>query len=56
MPKEKNIEPLLVKIIRIVTGLVFIFSATVKGIDPLGTDYRVVDYLEAYSWYSFIDF
>lgn len=55
MPEEKHIETLFVKVIRIITGLLFIFSATVKGVDPLGTDYRVVDYLEAYSWYSLID-
>ena len=55
MVEEKNKENSFVKVIRIITGLLFVFSATVKGIDPLGTDYRVVDYLEAYSWYSLID-
>ncbi len=55
MHNEKHKENIFVKVIRIITALLFIFSATVKGIDPLGTDYRVVDYLEAYSWYSLID-
>lgn len=55
MLNKKIIEPTIVKAIRIITALVFIFSAVSKGIDPLGTDYRVVDYLEAYGWYSLID-
>jgi hypothetical protein len=33
---------------RLIVGLVFIFSGTVKGIDPLGTAYRVDDYFIAY--------
>ncbi len=41
-------EPLFFKIIRIFLGLVFIFSSFVKGIDPLGTAYRVEDYLLVY--------
>lgn len=36
------------KVNRILLGLLFIFSATVKGIDPIGTAYRVEDYLLAY--------
>ncbi len=56
MLKKKITEPLLVKVIRIITGLVFIFSSVVKGIDPIGTDYRIVDYLDAYGWYFLTDF
>ncbi len=33
---------------RLLVGLVFIFSGTVKGIDPLGTAYRIEDYFIAY--------
>ncbi len=49
-------EPTIVKAIRIITGLVFVFSSVVKGIDPLGTDYRIIDYLEVYGWYFLTDF
>ena len=48
MLKKTNKESPLVLIFRIILGLVFIFSSTVKGVDPLGTAYRVEDYLIAY--------
>lgn len=51
-PKEST----FVAIVRIITGLVFIFSSFVKGIDPLGTAYRVDDYLGAYNWMWLSDF
>ncbi len=50
MKKPKTLKPenILLKIDRILLGLLFIFSSTVKGIDPIGTAYRVEDYLLAY--------
>ena len=33
---------------RILVGALFIFSSFTKGVDPLGTKYKMIDYLEAY--------
>jgi energy-coupling factor transporter transmembrane protein EcfT len=48
--KNKSLveENIFFKIVRVVLGLVFIFSSFVKGVDPLGTAYRVEDYLIVY--------
>ena len=37
----------IVNIARLVLALVLILSGFVKAIDPLGTQYKIADYLEA---------
>ena len=39
---------LIASISRTLLGLVFIFSGAVKAIDPLGTVYKIEDYLKAF--------
>jgi uncharacterized membrane protein YphA (DoxX/SURF4 family) len=56
MSKLRKKENFLLVIFRVVVGLVFIFSSFVKGVDPLGTVYRVEDYLDAYGWFFLTDF
>lgn len=40
---------ILVSIIRIITGLLFIFSGVVKGIDPRGLAYKMQEFFEAWA-------
>lgn len=39
---------IIIRISRILFGLVFIFSGFVKGVDVLGFNYKMVDYLESF--------
>lgn len=44
----------ITRIARIVTGLLFLFSGFVKGIDPLGTAFKFSDYFKAFNL-AFLD-
>jgi len=48
----------LILISRIFVGVVFIYSGFVKGVDPLGTTYKINDYFTAFSvdWASSLSF
>ena len=56
MHRNKKKESIFFLVLRIIVGLTFIFSSVVKGVDPLGTAYRVEDYLEVYGWYSLVGY
>ena len=49
MRKQSNTKNNILIIARIIFGLVFLFSGFVKAVDPLGTAYKISDYLEAFS-------
>jgi uncharacterized membrane protein YphA (DoxX/SURF4 family) len=44
----KQIKIIIASICRTLLGIVFIFSGAVKAIDPLGTVYKIEDYLKAF--------
>ncbi|MDR0332530.1 MAG: DoxX family protein [Dysgonamonadaceae bacterium] len=45
----KRVVQFLVEIARIIVGAVFVFSGFVKAIDPLGTTYKIQDYLISFN-------
>ena len=45
---SKRYSPGALTICRLLVGALFIFSSFTKGVDPLGTKYKMLDYLSAY--------
>lgn len=43
-------------IARLVLGFTFLFSGFVKAVDPLGTVYKIQDYLQAFGWFFFEEY
>lgn len=44
---------ILINVARLLLGLIFVFSGFVKTIDPLGSTYKINDYLDAFGWIYF---
>ena len=53
---QKLFQQRWLQVIRIFLGLIFLFSSVVKGVDPVGTAYRVQDYLQAYGWQALLPY
>jgi uncharacterized membrane protein YphA (DoxX/SURF4 family) len=45
---RKIFSPAMIRLSQVILGCLFLFSGFVKGVDPLGTAYRVEDYFIAY--------
>ena len=48
--KQHIVIGVITTVCRFVLAVVFIFSGFVKAIDPLGTQYKIQDYLDAFGW------
>lgn len=46
---------ILVNVARVLLGLAFVFSGFAKALDPLGSTYKINDYLDAFGWVYFKD-
>jgi uncharacterized membrane protein YphA (DoxX/SURF4 family) len=49
MVKDTNLNYTLNVVCRWVVGIVFLFSSFVKGVDPMGTTFKVQEYMTAWS-------
>ena len=54
MSRSKVITAVAVNLCRFAVALTFIFSGYVKAIDPLGTQYKLQDYLEAWQLAAYV--
>lgn len=45
-----RLKTIIINVCRLLLAVTFILSGYVKAIDPLGTQYKIQDYLEALSW------
>jgi hypothetical protein len=48
--KQHIVIGVITTVCRFVLAIVFIFSGFVKAIDPLGTQYKIQDYFDAFGW------
>ena len=48
--KQHIVIGVIATVCRFVLAVVFIFSGFVKAIDPLGTQYKIQDYFDAFGW------
>mgnify|MGYP000381776157 CR=1 FL=1 len=49
-----SLKTIVVNVCRLILAFTFIFSGYVKAVDPLGTQYKLQEYLESVSLHSFI--
>lgn len=53
---RKGYGKMTITLCRLLVGALFIFSSFTKGVDPLGTKYKILDYLSVYGMTSFNGF